>query len=64
MDKLNYGNIIKAARESRNMTQSVLGAKVGVGKTSICNYVNGGFGRHNNNFMCIRTTQNLKDILR
>ncbi len=38
METLNYGKIIKAARESRKMTQTVLGGKIGVGKTAICNY--------------------------
>ena len=38
METLNYGKIIKMARESRKMTQTVLGGKIGVGKTAVCNY--------------------------
>jgi len=38
MENLNYGEIIKKARKSRKMTQTVLGSKIGVGKTAICNY--------------------------
>ncbi len=38
MENLHYGKLIKAARKSRNMSQSVLGSKIGVGKTAISNY--------------------------
>ena len=40
MDNLsiNYGEIIKKARKERKITQTVLGAKIGVGKTAVCNY--------------------------
>lgn len=35
---INYGEIIKKARKERKITQAVLGAKIGVGKTAVCNY--------------------------
>ncbi len=35
---LNYGEIIKKARKEKKLTQTVLGAKIGVGKTAVCNY--------------------------
>lgn len=35
---MNYGEIIKKARELRNLNQAQLGEKIGVGKTTISNY--------------------------